>query len=122
MVHCFPKKLFFFSYFFSKALPKPEEHRVSHRRIRLSFNNGTLPLALMSLIVFCICHLFLNSLKNRSFELGYYLFFVLTRAVRTSLQEGLNCKSLIVRQSVSLWRPFQSLNSVHTHIPEQCLY
>ena len=98
-------------------MPKPEETQGLDRPIRLSFKNGTLSLAFMSLFYVCICHLFLNSLKNRSFKLGYYLFFVLTGKFKTSLLEGLNCKSLIcksliVRQSVSLWRPFQSLISL----------
>ena len=36
----------------SKALPKPDETQGLDRRIRLLFKNGTLSLALMTLILF----------------------------------------------------------------------
>ena len=67
MVPCFPKKLVFFS----KALPKPEEAQgfiQAHKVIIYQWNTSS--------GISCICHLFLNLLKNRSFKLGYYLFFV----------------------------------------------
>ena len=71
-------------------------------------------LALLSLIS-CIFHLFLNSLKNRSFELGYYLFFGLTRAVKTSLLDGLNCKDRVFLCGVC-FQSLISLTGVHHNL------
>ena len=46
--------------------------------------------------------------------MGYY-YFCLTGAVKTALLEGLNCKSLIVRQSV-LMAYISELNSSSTGV------
>ena len=56
-----------------------------------------------------ICSNFKNYRKTIFFfKMGFY-YFCLTGAVKTALLEGLNCKSLVVRQSVTvLRRPFQS--------------